>query len=169
MNLKMTLFEELGMKEKIENEVESYLGSRDLIISKAAFNVTYFMQEQKLKESIINSLFNECKELFGDIVRLLNTDKIYIDMSTKIRVRDTVRVVYYSLYIDISCYNNLSFSVRDCTTIPFTDIEISNCDDEYIKNSLIDKVSDEYIDGLIKISHIVKNYNNIFIIYNKIS
>ena len=81
----MTLFENLKMKESIENDVENHLDKRDLKIANSTFKITYFMQEHKLEKSIIQTLFNECEIIFGDMVELLEDNKIFIDIPSRIR------------------------------------------------------------------------------------
>jgi len=163
----MTLFEHLNMKEKIENEIGYSLSKNDLNVTTKAFNVTYFLQENNVKNSIITNLFNECKNIFGDIAEL-DDNKIIIDMSTNVRLDDVFRVTYYSLYISISCYHNLTFTIRDCSTPSITDIFMNDSDNEYIENHFKGKISDEFIKGLIKISDMVKVYDDMLRIFNKV-
>ena len=155
----MTLFEHLNMKEKIENELGYSLSKNDLTIATKAFNVTYFLQENNVKNSIITNIFNECKKIFGNIVEL-NDNKIILDMPTNIRSDDVFRVAFYSLYISISCYHNLTFTIRDCSTPSITDIFMNDYNNEYIENHFKGKISDEFIKGLIKILDIVKAYDD---------
>ena len=120
-----------------------------------------------MKNSIITNLFNECKNIFGDIVEL-DDNKIILDMPTNIRSDDVFRVAFYSLYISISCYHNLTFTIRDCSTPSITDIFMNDSDNEYIENHFKGKISDEFIKGFIKISDMVKAYDDMLKIFNKV-
>ena len=165
----MTLFENLKMKESIENDVENHLDKRDLKIANSTFKITYFMQEHKLEKSIIQTLFNECEIIFGDMVELLEDNKIFIDIPSRIRDDKISRVNYYSLYLDIHCYNSLIFSIRDCTIVPVIDIIMNNTENDYIRNHFKDKIDNNSIEGLIKISDMVKSYDKMLRIFHKCS